>query len=513
MAFLLFAFVGAFAQSISVKSFRALPTDMTASSLEGKRIDQNGQVAALIKVRTTETGFVFEGGTLGIVDTQQRVGEIWVWVPRASRKITILHQRLGHLSEYRYPVEIESERTYEMVLVTGTVEIFVKEAIRKQFLMFQVSPPTATLEVNDQIWDLDEEGFAYKYLDFDTYDYRVQLPNYYNDGGRVELSDPDNPQKVIVTLRPNFGWIEVKGDGVLQGAHVYIDNAFLGKAPCKSDILKSGRHTVRIRKETFELYNGTVEVNDNETTLVSPTLKGDFAEVTLKVDGDAEIWVNDEKKGVSSWTGLLGSGSYKVECRQANHDPSLTTQVITADMTGQTITLPAPRPIYGVFVVESSPSSASVYIDGEAMGETPKVINEILVGQHEIKISKNGYADYTETVTIAKGESKKLQIELSGMFPSIMVVPSNLWCWKNGYSNNFEPDYKKALQNDSDLVKAIGKINAIMAEGGFPVENLSDALKEGENKDEGIKTDNIKFIPDILIELDYTINRVGNQSP
>ncbi len=68
-------------QNISVKSY-----DGAASSLNGKRIDQNGEVAALIKVVTTETGFTFEGGRLGIVDTKQEAGEIWVWVPRASRK-------------------------------------------------------------------------------------------------------------------------------------------------------------------------------------------------------------------------------------------------------------------------------------------------------------------------------------------------------------------------------------------------------------------------------------------
>ena len=288
----------------------------------------------------------------------------------------------------------------------------LKETARKQCLVFQISPPNATLEVNDQLWDL-EEGVAQRFLDLGTYDYRVQAPNYYSDSGRVELNDPDQLQKVMVTLRPNFGWIEVKGDGVLQGAHVYIDNVFLGKAPCKSNILKSGRHTVRISKKMYSPYNGTVEVNDNETTLVAPTLTGDFAEVTLKVDSDAEIWVNNEKKGVRSWTGPLGSGSYKVECRQANHEPSLTTQEITVDMAGQTITLPAPRPIYGSLMVESSPSSASVYIDGEAIGETPKFIQEILVGEHEIKISKNGCDDYTETVTIVKGESKQVSAKLS----------------------------------------------------------------------------------------------------
>lgn len=128
------------AQSISVKTFRALPTDMTASSLEGKRIDQNGDVAALIKVVTTQTGFTFEGGTLGIVDTKQRNGEIWVWVPRASRKITILHQQLGVLRDYRFPVDIESERTYEMVLTTAKVETVIKEEVHQQYLVFQVSP-------------------------------------------------------------------------------------------------------------------------------------------------------------------------------------------------------------------------------------------------------------------------------------------------------------------------------------------------------------------------------------
>lgn len=52
--------------NISVKSFRLLETDLTAN-LEGtKEIDQNGEVAALIKVITTERGFVFDVGMLGI---------------------------------------------------------------------------------------------------------------------------------------------------------------------------------------------------------------------------------------------------------------------------------------------------------------------------------------------------------------------------------------------------------------------------------------------------------------
>lgn len=80
------------AQNISVKSFRLLETDLTANTAGTMKRDQNNEVSALIKVVTTETGFAFDGGMLGIVGAEQRTGEIWVYVPQKSRKIT-LHTR------------------------------------------------------------------------------------------------------------------------------------------------------------------------------------------------------------------------------------------------------------------------------------------------------------------------------------------------------------------------------------------------------------------------------------
>ena len=403
LIFFIVSICGAFAQNISVKSFKALPMDLTASSLEGKRVDQNGDVAALIKVVTTETGFVFEGGTLGIVDTKQTPGEVWVWVPRAARKITIKHPKLGVLRDYYYPVEIEAERTYEMVLTTAKIETIVKEEVRMQYLAFQISPPNATLVVDEKYWDVEADGSAQDYVNFGTYSWRVEAPNYHSDAGRVTVDDPNNAKIVTVTLQPNFGWIEVAGTGNLKDASVYVDNVLIGRAPCKSEVLKSGKHTVRITKKMYATYTETVTVADNETTRLAPSLTADFAEVTLTVDADAEIYVNDERKGTRSWTGPLGSGTYKIECKQANHETSTTTKEITAAMEGQTITLPAPRPIYGSLNVESTPNFCNLYIDGKDMGTTPKSIAEILIGLHEIKLTKDGYADYTETVNITKG--------------------------------------------------------------------------------------------------------------
>ena len=405
--------LGAAAQNISVSSFRDLTTDMTASSLEGKRIDQNNEACALIKIVTTQTGFTFEAGALGIVDTKQEIGEVWVWVPRGSRKITIKHPQLGVLREYRYPIEIMPERTYEMVLVTGTVETIVKEQVREQYLMFQITPADAILEVDDQVWKVSNEGTARKLVDFGTYTYRVQAPNYHPEAGQVTVNDPNSTQKVNVTLKPNFGWIEVPSSGSLNGAVVYVDNAMIGKVPCKSGPLKSGQHNVKIAKELYETYNQVVTVRDNETTQVTPTLTANFAHVTLQVDADAEIWVNDERKGVRSWSGDLESGSYKIECKMENHEPTSMKKEITSQMNGDVIRLNAPRPIYGSLVVESTPDMAELFIDGKSYGETPKLIPEILIGQHDIRLSKSGYGDFTSRIVVKKGERCQVEATLN----------------------------------------------------------------------------------------------------
>lgn len=110
------------AQSISVSNFKLLETDLTAITAGTMERDQNGEAAAIIKVVTTQTGFSFDGGAIGIVKTVQKPGEIWVYVPRGLKKISIFHPQLGILRDYYLPISVASARTYEMNLVSGTFD-------------------------------------------------------------------------------------------------------------------------------------------------------------------------------------------------------------------------------------------------------------------------------------------------------------------------------------------------------------------------------------------------------
>lgn len=117
--------------------------------------------------------------------------------------------------------------------------------------------------------------------------------------------------------------------------------------------------------------------------------------------------------------------------------------------------------------------------------------------------------------------------------PTIMILPSDVWCNTNGYMMEFDnqgtkvkiPDYKKAFQENADLLNVISKINGLMADRGFPLKNAESALKslESESAENAMLTsksggavaetpiDKLKKTAkaDIIMQLTWTVNTTG----
>ncbi|MEI7831549.1 MAG: hypothetical protein WCI31_17350 [Prolixibacteraceae bacterium] len=80
--------------------------------------DQNGDICALIKIVTSETGFSWDGDQLGIVKAETKTGEYWLYVPFGSKRLTIKHPKYGLLRDYLYPEPVEKACVYELVVST-----------------------------------------------------------------------------------------------------------------------------------------------------------------------------------------------------------------------------------------------------------------------------------------------------------------------------------------------------------------------------------------------------------
>lgn len=118
--------------------------------------------------------------------------------------------------------------------------------------------------------------------------------------------------------------------------------------------------------------------------------------------------------------------------------------------------------------------------------------------------------------------------------PKLMVVPSDVWCNEQGYVMTFDnmgttetiSDYKKAIQTNRNLMNVISKINTLMTDRGFPLQDLSQTVKsiqntQAENSLIRTKTSGaaLKESPldkirrtakaDIIIEIDWGVNENG----
>ena len=284
-----------FSQSISVASFKILESDLTANTAGTMEQDQNGETAALVKVVTTQTGFTFDGGSMGIVKTKQTPGEIWVYVPRGSKKITIKHLQLGVLRDYYYPIAIDPARTYEMVLTTGTVQTIIKQTRTSQYVVFQLTPPNAIVELDGTLLQTID-GTATKMMKFGAYDYRVQAPNYFPEVGKVTINDPNKKTVVNVALKPNFAHINIKVD---NSAEIWINgekkgtgtwSGPLGGGTYEFEAKKVGHRSTIITKDII------VTKEPQTFTLQPPTPIYGEADIN-STPAMADIYIDGEKKG------------------------------------------------------------------------------------------------------------------------------------------------------------------------------------------------------------------------
>ena len=223
------------AQNIKVSKFGLLEKDLTANTLSTQKLDQNGEKAALIKIQAPEQGFTFDGGSLGIVSREDHNGEIWLYVPRKSKKLTIQHKDYNVLREYYYPVPIEGARTYEMYIdigigryVTLTSQI-ANSTIYVDGANFGVSPVT-------------------KYLTYGRHVVRAIKDRY--EGEQVLMVTTDDVDEVRIfnigqrDMSDHFGDVAVEVD---NKADIFFENRLVGTGSWKTQ-LREGSYVVETRK-------------------------------------------------------------------------------------------------------------------------------------------------------------------------------------------------------------------------------------------------------------------------
>ena len=211
--------------------------------------------------------------------------------------------------------------------------------------------------------------------------YNVILQSKPQDGGATARPSVTS-QYVLFKVTPSNAMVELDG----QTLEV-VDGTIAKRMPF-------GTYSYKVQAPRHAVKSGTIVVNDPKNKhIVNISLEPQYVNAKFSVANNAEIWIDEQKRGTGSCTLELGFGIYMVECRLPGHKPSQQEIQIDRNSATGTITLTPPTPVYGSVDINSTPAEAEIWIDGKQVGTTPMYLEECLVGKHEILLKKYGYKD------------------------------------------------------------------------------------------------------------------------
>ncbi len=132
-------------------------------------------------------------------------------------------------------------------------------------------------------------------------------------------------------------------------------------------------------------------------------------ELTINAMPWADVYVNGRPYGTTPKTiEDLKPGTYKVRLENPNF-PAWETKVNISQSGAATVSHKFGG--FGKVVVNAVPW-ANVYLDGTMKGQTPLTIDKISAGKHQIKVGRDGYAEFSKTLEIKEETTEQLSVNL-----------------------------------------------------------------------------------------------------
>ena len=175
-----------------------------------------------------------------------------------------------------------------------------------------------------------------------------------------------------------------------------------------SAMLPYGSHTYKVEAGGYISKSGSFTISSSDMTPINVSLVSAMATVSVTCPTPAvSLYVDKKSVGMAPWTGSLKEGMHLIEAKKEGYR----SQQRTINLSQQQkldVAFAELAAIQGNLSVNYKPFGADVYIDGKKVGQSPRVFNGILVGNHKVEIKKDGYGTDSKTVSILEGQTASL---------------------------------------------------------------------------------------------------------
>jgi tetratricopeptide (TPR) repeat protein len=230
------------------------------------------------------------------------------------------------------------------------------------------------------------------------------------------------------------------------GARVSLNGEFLALSDFFPLDVLAGEYAVEIARDGYQTETRTLSIAPRATETLQVDLVRTLASAFFVTEpAGVEVWVDGELRGTTAGSlppdrheaaraqGLdpsrssdrlevtnLSLGAHQVELRRKCHET-----------TRRTLDLPEPRDYepdavkleesVGTLSLRSEPPGGRIFLDGEAMGVTPKELPRVCSGRHRVEV-KHPAGRFIQDLTLEKNESKTLDCPIRPSLAFLGVV-------------------------------------------------------------------------------------------
>jgi formylglycine-generating enzyme required for sulfatase activity len=301
-------------------------------------------------------------------------------------------------------------------VVLATVAWF---AFTAKSVALDIEPPPAAMSLPSTLFKL-KIGDRFL-LRSGSHRVEAELPGYYPLATEIEVGSVSD-QTIALTLTKLPGLVTITTQPEVA-AEVSRDGTVLGATPLVDTELTPGVHRLEFSAARHLTEVRELEVRGGgERQSLAATLTPDYALVSLRTDPPgATVLVDGVAAGVTPAELEVDSGEHELEVRLAGYN-AWSDKILVAANTPQQLPDLKLTAADGRLELASTPSEASVSVDGEFRGRTPLSLRLSPGRAHRVTLTKPGYETAARELSVAADSGRRLQVELAPQLGQIEVV-------------------------------------------------------------------------------------------
>jgi hypothetical protein len=383
-----------FAGELQVRSFKRADNDLTAILNNFKRLDDNDQVCAIIKVRSDIEGLNFSASTPIVGNVEHRYGEYWIYVSEGTRQLSIYATGFIKLS-YVFPERIESGKVYIMEVTSraGTVT-----KIGKGNLVIDTDPAGVEVRI-DGFPDLVKTApCRFDNYRSGTYTFNFSKERYFPLDTIISI-DSKVTKQIFVKLKPKWGDLVVSTDyppvKFEIDSNVYEGTTLILKG--EKDGLLEGIYPLRLSRENYYDTLINVAIKAGKTTTLQVVLRSIMTGLVIRtIPSGAEVYIDGDFKGKTPYRGSIITGKHQLVLKHKGFIDEVREINLVKD---ENLSLFVEMRTHTKVWINSSPDGAKIYLNGDYMGKTPEKVN-IYTGKNTLTLKKKNYETIEDEITV-----------------------------------------------------------------------------------------------------------------